>query len=176
MATPDALSVIHSRKSVRHYLDTPVSKQDLEVLVKAAMAAPTAMDRRPWAFVIITEKKVLSALADVLPSGKMLASAGAAVAVCGVPEKEILTGKMREFWVQDCSAATENLLLAVEAKKLGAVWIGIYPDDGRIKAVQATLGIPAEIIPLNVVSIGYPVGDEKPKDKYDPSAIHWNKW
>lgn len=171
----DAMSVIFSRKSVRKYQDKAVPKETLELLMKAGMAAPTAADKRPWAFVAVTDKKQLAALAAALPYGKMIGKAGAAIVVCGMEEK-FFPGAEREFWVQDTSAATENILLAAEAGGLGAVWIGVYPDKARYEAVSRVLGLPATVLPLNVVSIGYPMGNEKPKDKFDPKKIHWEKW
>lgn len=174
-AQNETLKVIHSRKSVRHYTGAPVSKSDLLTLLKAAMAAPTAVDRRPWAFVVVTDKEILARLEEGLPYTKMLTQAGSCVVVCGVPEKA-LAGDARQFWVQDCSAATQNLLLAAESLGLGAVWTGVYPDAERIRFVQKTLGLPEGVIPLNVVPVGYPSGEDKPKDKFDPANIHWERW
>jgi len=174
-AQNQALEVIHSRKSVRNYTGAQVNKDDLLVLVKAAMAAPTAMDRRPWAFVIVTDKDVLGKLAEGLPFTKMLVQAGAGIVVCGVMEKAP-EGEGRDYWVQDCSAATENLLLAAESMGLGAVWTGVYPNKERVEFVRTALGIPEGVIPLNVVPVGYPAGSEKPKDKFDASNVHWEKW
>jgi nitroreductase len=169
------LKVIHSRKSVRHYINRQVNKDDLLTLVKAGMAAPTAMDRRPWAFVIVTDKAKLEELVAGLPYTKMLTSAGAGIVVCGVLEKA-LPGEGQEFWMQDCSAATENILLAAESMGLGAVWTGVYPSQGKVDHIRKVLGIPESMIPLNVIPVGYPVGDEKPKDKFDPANVHWEKW
>ncbi len=174
-AGPDCLTVIFNRKSVRQYAPQPVPRAALETLVRAGMAAPTAADKRPWAFVVITERAKLDALAQGMPFGRMLAQAGAAIAVCGIPEKS-LPGAAQAFWVQDCSAATENILLAVEAQGLGAVWLGVYPDEQRQDFVRRTLGLPSNVVPLNVVSIGVPAGETKPKDKYDPANVHWEQW
>jgi len=173
--TADTLTVIHSRKSVRAYTGKPVAKKDLEILVRAGMAAPTAVDKRPWAFVIVTDKAVLEQLAQGMPYSKMIVQAGSAIVVCGMLEKT-LEGEAQEFWVQDCSAAAENILLAAEALGLGAVWTGAYPVKERIAFLQKTLGIPENVIPLNLIAVGYPQGVEKPKDKFDPAAIHWQKW
>ncbi|MDX9701900.1 MAG: nitroreductase family protein [Candidatus Auribacterota bacterium] len=175
MTPNDTMAIIHRRKSVRTYTDKPVSVDLLEILVKAGMAAPTAADKRPWAFVVITQRDVLDRLAEGLEYGKMLKNAQAAIAVCGIPE-ESLPGISQMYWVQDCSAATQNILLAAESKNLGAVWLGIYPENDRIDFVRSVLSIPSNVVPLNVISIGYPAGLERPKDKYDPDKIHWNKW
>lgn len=169
------LKVIHSRKSVRHYINRKVAKEDLLMLVKAGMAAPTAVDRRPWAFIIVTDKAKLEELEMGLPYTKMLTKAGAGIIVCGVMEKA-LPGEGKEFWIQDCSAATENILLAAESMSLGAVWTAAYPSQERMGHVRKVLDIPENIVPLNVIPVGYSLGDEKPKDKFDPANVHWEKW
>lgn len=169
---PDALTVIHSRKSVRKYLDTPVTKKQIETLLRAGMASPTAADKRPWAFVAITDRAVLDTLWYASPNTKMLRQARAAIVVCGDTRK----GLRSDVWVQDCSAASENILLAAEAIGLGAVWCGIYLNPEPTAYVKKVLNLPVEVIPLNIISIGYPTGAEKPKDKWDPSNVHWNGW
>lgn len=171
----DALSVIHSRKSVREYTGAQVTKEQLIVLLKAGMAAPTALDKRPWVFVVVTDKDMLSKLAEGLPYSKMIVQAGSAIVVCGDLSKT-MEGEAKEFWIQDCSAASENILLAAEAIGLGTVWTGIYPITKNVEFVQKTLGIPENIIPLNVIAVGHPVGTEKPKEKFDPTNIRWEKW
>jgi nitroreductase len=174
--TNETLDTIFARKSVRMYDQSrDVTDAQLDTLVRAGMAAPTAMDRRPWEFVVVTERAGLDKLAQALEYGKMLFTAKAAIVVCGNMEQTI-PGKAREFWIQDCSAATENILLAAESMGLGAVWLGVYPDPERAARVRGILGIPETVIPLNVISIGYPQGGEQPKNKYDPAKIHKNKW
>lgn len=167
----DALTVIHNRKSVRSYQNKEVTREQLEVLLKAAMAAPTAMDKRPWVFVVVTDRETLNKLSEGLPYAKMLKEVSAAVFVCGDTSKTT-----DDFWITDCSAASENLLLAAEATGLGAVWTAVYPDKSRINHVRKILGIPSNIIPLNCIPVGYPAGKEKPKDKWNPANIHWDKW
>lgn len=171
----DALSVIHSRKSVRQYTGVPASRDELMTILKAGMAAPTAMDKRPWAFVVVTQKTILEKLSQGMPYSKMIIPAGAAIVVCGDLTKA-MPGKVQEFWVQDCSAATENILLAAEALGLGAVWTGVYPSEERVVAVRTILGLPETVVPLNVIAVGHPVGVEKPKDKFDATTIHWENW
>jgi nitroreductase len=136
------------------------------------MAAPSAVNMQPWRFMVITERGLLDSLASHLPYAKMLATAPAAVSVCGDIRKT--TGeKEREYWVQDCSAATENLLLAAHGMGLGAVWTAVYPVDERIDAVQETLDLPSYLIPLNVVAVGYPAERREPKEKWDPGKVDW---
>ena len=170
----DALSVIHSRKSVRNFTGQMVKKTDLETIVKAGMAAPTAVNKQPWAFVVVSDRKKLDALAAGLPYAKMLSKAGAAIIVCALP-KEAFQESV-EFAVIDASLASENILLATEALGLGAVWTAAYPDKERILHVRRTLNIPENVIPLNVIPLGYPTGEDKAKDKYKKDKIHWEKW
>jgi len=173
--TNNTLEVIHQRKSVRNYTDQKVEKEKLETLVKAGMAAPTAVNKQPWAFVVIDDKDVLNQLGDALPYAKMAKKAGGAIIVCGDLSKA-LEGWEQEFWIQDCSAATQNILLAAESMGLGAVWTAAYPAKDRMKSVIDILNLPEHIIPLNVIPIGYPKGMEKPKDKWKSENMHWQKW
>lgn len=172
---PDVLEVIHSRKSVRAYTKEPVMLPELETLVRAGFAAPTGANAQPWAFIIVTDRAKLDALAEVMPYGKMLKSAPGAVVVCGV-SSQFRTGEAREMWVQDCSAATENILLAAEGTGLGAVWLGVFPYRERSAGVASVLGLPDDIIPFSIVSVGRPTGVEKPKDKYRPERIFLQQW
>ena len=173
--TNQTLTTSHNRKSVRKYLDKPVERDVLETLMRAGMAAPSAANHRPWAFVAITERPTLVALANGLHYGKMAEHAAAAIVVCGDLGKA-LPGLEQDFWVQDCSAASQNILLAVESIGLGATWGGVYPMADRVALVQSVLNLPKEIIPLNIIAIGYPVGNELPHDKFDAAKIHWEKW
>ncbi len=174
-ATKSTLEIIHQRKSVRNYTDQQVSKEQLQTLVKAGMAAPTAVNKQPWAFIAINDREILDQLGDVLPYAKMLKQATAAIVVCGDLDKT-LPGEGQQFWIQDCSAATENVLLAAESIDLGAVWTAAYPNSERIRSVKDILNLPSKIIPLNVIAIGYPSGKDKPKDKWKPENLHWQKW
>ena len=170
---------IMSRKSVRSYSDRKVTDEQIMTLLKAAMAAPSGRNVQPWRFVVLTDKNVMRGLSESLPYAKMLANAQLAIVVCGdTTYRNRKTGEIvpNNLWVDDCSAATENLLLAAESMGLGAVWTAAYPYPERYDAVRAALGLPDNIMPLCVVPIGYPSGDEKPKDKFKPENIHFNKW
>ncbi len=169
------LNNIHSRKSVRHFTDEKVSKEQLITLAKAAMAAPTARNAQPWQIIAIDDRAVLDSLCEVLPYAKMLEQAPAAMLVCGDMTKAI-EGEGRQFWIQDCSAATENLLLAAEGMGLGAVWTAVYPDNERLEGVYKVLNLPSYIIPLNVIPIGYPTGEDMPKIKWNEESFHYNGW
>ncbi len=161
-----ALAAIEKRKSVRHFIpNQPVSDNELETLVRAALAAPSWDNRHPCQFVIVTDRKLLDALKGKLPFAQMLEPAAAAVVVCGEPDK----AAGPELWVQDAAAAAENLLLATEALELGAVWTGVHPSENNVAAVREILGLPKTIVPLCVIPIGHPVGDEPPKNKWQPA-------
>jgi nitroreductase len=171
----DTLKTIFARKSVRTYTDDPVPLDKLKLLVRAGMAAPTAVDKRPWDFIIVTNKATLKKLSDALPHAKMTEHAAAAIVVTGDLNRQF-GGKEALYWTLDCSAATENILLAAESLGLGAVWTAAYPDAARIQAVRSVLSIPADNVPLCVIPVGVPGGNEQPKDKFDAKQIHINKW
>ena len=170
----DILDFIHHRSSIRDFTGEPVTEEILLDIVKAGMAAPSANNNQPWSFIIITEKKIMQELAKNLPFAKMLDKAGGAIVVCGTPDYK--NSELSHYWVQDCSAATQNILLAVEAFGLGAVWTGVCPRKERIEWVKEVLKIPDEVIPLNVIPIGYPSKAPQIKDKFKPDKIHKNKW
>ena len=173
-AADAVLENIHNRKSVRQYTAEPVSEEHIQTLLKAAMAAPSAVNYQPWRFVVVTEREQLDAMAEVLPFARMLKQAPLAIIVCG--ETLWFEGKENIFWQQDCSAVTQNLLLAAEALGLGAVWTGVYPDPQRSAELSAFLGLPETVQPLCAIPIGHPAGDDKPKDKWKPENIHYGKW
>jgi len=170
----DMFSVIHARKSVRNFTGAAVNKADLEKIIKAGMAAPTAANMQPWSFIVINERKILDDLAAELPNAKMLTKAGAAIIVCTEPDKA--NGKSQDLAIIDASLAGENILLAIEALGYGGVWTAAYPYVDRMKHVKAVLNIPDKVIPLNVIVIGVPAGEDKPKDKYREGKIHWERW
>lgn len=170
------LENIFARKSVRSYTDQPVSREQLDTLVRAAMAAPSGRDMRPWKFVVVDDAAVMDSLSRQLPYAKMLQEAAAAIVVCGDMSIVDKSGNPSVNWQFDCSAATQNLLLAAEAMGLGAVWTGVHPYEDRLAAVKRALILPDYIIPLNVIPIGYPKGEALPKDKYAAENIHYNGW
>ena len=181
---PSALDVIMSRKSVRSYTDQNVTEAQVETILKAAMAAPTGMNIQPWRFVVVRDQAVKDALAG--PRGGMIAQAPVVVVVCGetvMMRRPFGAGEDAEpvavengNWTADCAAATENLLLAVEAMGLGACWTAGYPYPERMAAAREALGLPENVSPYCIVPIGHPAGDDQPKDKWKPENIHYDKW
>jgi nitroreductase len=165
--------IIFSRRSIRLYQAGPaISDNTIHFLLDAAMSAPTARNRQPWHFVVVTRKDLIEELSRRHPHANMLASASMAVLICGDTRLE----EEESFLVQACSAATQNLLLAVEASGLGGVWLGVHPRKERTDALRELLGIPAFILPVSLISIGYPA-EEKPRNtNYRQSRVHLNGW
>ena len=161
---------IMTRTSVRSYLDKPVEDSKIDSLLHAAMAAPTAMNTQPWHFVVIKDRATLNKIAEATPNARMAAEAPLAIVVCGNMTNEH-ADVVRMFWPQDLSAATENLLLQAHAMGLGAVWTGTYPDPQRCDAVSSLLSLSDNLIPLCTVVIGYPKGEQTPKDKWNPDNV-----
>lgn len=168
-----AINNIMTRTSIRQYTNEPVSKADIETMLRAGMAAPTAVNKQPWHFVVVTDKAKLKALSG--GRGRMLEQCAVAIVVCGDMEKA-MPGKAKEYWIQDCSAATENILLAANALGLGAVWTGVYPMEDRMAAVSKAMKLPETIVPLCTIVIGHPAEQPKPKDKWKPENVSYNEF
>lgn len=171
----DLLQTIMTRTSVRAFLDKPVSDETVGQLLKAAMAAPSAKNQQPWAFVVIRDRAKLEFLGNSLPNAKMTATAPVAVVICGMLDKA-LPGEAREYWIQDAAAATENFLLAVHALGLGAVWTGVHPISERIRILKDALRLPEDVEPFCLIPFGYPAAPAAVKDKWDPSIVHQDIW
>ena len=167
------LDNIATRTSVRDYEARPVEKEKIEKMLRAAMAAPTAMNKQPWHFVVVDQRNVLDALAGANPYAKMLKKAPLAIVVCGNTNK-MIEGGGRDFWIQDASAATENLLLAAHAMGLGAVWTGAYPSEERCISISKVLSLSDNLIPLNMIVVGYPAEQPQPKQKFKEENISYN--
>ncbi len=169
-----AIENIMTRTSIRQFKAQPVEQDKVDILLKAAMAAPTALNLQPWHFIVINDKETIALL-----SGKQPTSAPLMIAVCGDTDKTMLpdgSTKLPDFWVEDVSAATENLLLAAHALGLGAVWTGVYPAMDRTAEVANVLNCPQNIVPLAVVRVGYPDESPEPKNKYKEENISYNKF
>lgn len=164
------LQTISQRTSVRQYVKgKQVEQEKVEKMLRAAMAAPSGMDCRPWEFVVVNERAALDSLAAALPYAKMLSHAPMALVVAGDTTKS-------EYWYLDCSAAAQNILLAAKSLDLGAVWTAAYPYEERMQSVRQCLQLPAQVKPLCVIPVGYPDGVFSPKDKWDETRVHYNKW
>ncbi|MDR2143923.1 MAG: nitroreductase family protein [Treponema sp.] len=175
------MNMIFKRRSVRDFLPKPVEKEKLERILRAAFEAPSAHNRRPWEFIVITEKEKRDAIAGMSPWAKMCSQAAAVIACCadlkkGDPGYEKGGDPEDSLWEQDISAATENGLLQITEEGLGGVWLGWYPDKSRVKAFSDYFKLPAHIVPAALIALGYPARESHPKDRYDPEKVHWESW
>lgn len=166
------MNAILNRKSIRKYKDMKISDNIVEDLLRAAMQAPSAGNGQPWEFVVLRDKEVMKKITEIHPYSKMLLNADVAIVVCGDESKEIFKG----YWVQDCSAATENILLTAEDKGLGAVWLGVYPIEDRVVALQKLLNLPESVRPLSIIPVGYPDEEKNAVDRFNKERIHYDRW
>jgi nitroreductase len=166
------IDAILKRRSIRKYSGKPVDKSDVNLLLKAAMHAPSARNEQPWHFVVIDEPGLLQKISEVHPYASMLPGAALAILVCGDEHLELSKG----YWPVDCSAATQNLLLAVQALGLGAVWLGVYPRQERQSALREIFDLPSHVQPFSLVSIGYPAEHKGIADRYKEDRVRWNAW
>jgi nitroreductase len=168
----NVLEAILSRRSVRKYEKQAISAEELTDLVRYAMYAPSAVNKQPWHFIIIDDRNVLNEIMKFHPHASMLSQAAAAILVCGDEEM----AHTPAYWPVDCSAATQNLLLAAHGKGFGAVWLGIYPREERIEAMKKLMQLPAHIHPFSLISIGYTTEAPRIANRFKPERIHTNKW
>jgi len=171
----DVYDNIMTRTSIRQYTDEAVSRGAVDSLLHAGMAAPTAANKQPWCFMVIDRRDMLDSIAMMAPGWRPAGRAPLAIVVCGDRDKA-LDGEGADYWIQDCSAVSENILLAAHAMGLGAVWCGVYPVKDRTEALSAYLGFPSAVVPLSLIVIGHPAESPAPKDKFDSTAVKYNQW
>ena len=176
-AAEEMLGCIMTRASVRNYTDRQVDDSTINKILRAGMAAPTAANQQPWQFVVVTEQNLKDSIAAAFEYTKMVDKCSFAVVVCG-DMNNLFQGDVADggFWVEDCSAASENMLLAAHALGVGGVWCGIYPLKDREQRLRGILNLPAHLTPLNVMSFGYPEQQVAPKDKWDSAKVHYNSF
>lgn len=168
----ELLEALHTRRSIRKYTDKPVSDENIETILQAAMTAPSAGNQQPWQFIIITDRAILDKLASVHPYVGMLKDASLAVLVCG----DLSLEKFAGYWVIDCSAAIQNLLLAAHDLGLGAVWTGLHPMQERVEAVSDLFNLPDHVVPHSLIPIGHTEMSSKYQNRYKEERVHHNKW
>jgi len=161
-----------TRRSIRKYTGEPVADESVERLLRAAMAAPSAGDQRPWQFVVVRDRAMLAAITEVHPYARMLPQAAVAIVVCGDTRLE----KWPQFWEQDCAAATENTLVEAEALGLGAVWLGVHPVLERVDGLRRLLGVPEHVVPFAIVAVGHPARRKPPGERFDAARVHRERW
>jgi len=166
------MSIIFKRRSIRKYKNEIIPDEIIEKLLRAGFAAPSARNAQPWHFIVVSDRNILEEIPKFHPYSKMLLEASHAIVVCGDLSSEIV----RDYWVQDCSAATQNILLMATELGLGSVWLGLYPDEARVNALKKLLKIPDEAMPLSIIAIGYPDETREPIDRFNVEKVHYNKW
>jgi len=164
--------IIEKRRSIRSYQDKDVSDEKIYDMLEAGMLAPSAGNEQPWHFIIIDDKNIINKIPDIHPYSKMILQVKKAILVCA----DLNHTKYEGYWVQDCAAATENILLKGVELNLGTVWLGIYPDEERVAKFKNLFKLPADIIPFSLIPVGYPAQDKKTPDRFNKSMIHRNKW
>lgn len=165
----ERLQIVFSRRSIRKYTAEPVSEADLTSLLQAGMAAPSAMNKRPWHLVAVTDKQTLREIGSGPPYDSTLREAALVIVVCGDPS-------VSDWWLQDCTLATENILVAAAGLGLGAVFLGCHGKPEREGPIRRALGIPEQIGMASVLSIGHPAEEKEARTQYDPAQVHRNRW
>jgi nitroreductase len=168
----DTLDAIHTRRSVRKYQDQPVAEDLIQKLLASAMQAPSARNQQPWHFVVIDDRAVLDKIPDIMPNAAMVAGAPLAILVCG----DLALEKSEGYWVLDCSAATENMLLAAHALGLGACWCGVYPRENRMEGLRKLIGLPKNVIAHSLVVVGHPAEQVRAENRFRSERVHRNRW
>jgi nitroreductase len=168
----DILELLITRRSIRKYIDKEVSEEIIGKMLKAGMYAPSAGNQQPWHFIVIRDTTTFEKITIFHPYSKMLSEAKAAILVCADTSIETHKG----YWPLDCSAATENILIAAHGLGLGAVWLGIYPRQERMEGICNLFKLPAHVLPLSLISIGYPAEQKTKPERYKTERIHYEKW
>jgi nitroreductase len=168
----ETLEAIFTRRSIRLYTPKPVSRGVIDEILRAAMSAPSAGGEQPWHFIVITDQAILAEIPKFHPYAGMLKQAHVAILVCGDPTLE----KYKGYWMLDCAAATQNMLLAAHAKGLGSVWCGVYPTEDRIINLRRLLGLPEHVVPFSLIPLGFPAEIKPAQARFNGSRVHHNGW
>jgi len=168
----DEIENIITRRSIRSFNNKKIDETIIRKIIESGVSAPSAGNQQPWHFIVIDDKKIFKKITKFHPNASFLVNADKAILVCGDLSKE----KFKGYWILDCGACTENILLAAHFLGVGSCWLGIYPREDRIKETKKLLNIPDHVIPFSLIALGYT--DEKPKkiDRYQKDRIHKNKW
>jgi nitroreductase len=170
----DSIQMFLNRRSIRKYQKKEIPKEKIELLLKAAMSAPSAKATDPWRFIVVSDKTILVAISDGLPNGKMLAEAPLGIVICGEIAKAC--DNQLSYLLQDCSAAIENILLAAHALNLGACWLGVHPMEERIAHIKKLFNLPDGILPVSCIALGFPISPKDARTRYNPEFVHYEKW
>lgn len=167
------MNALFNRRSIRKYTEQELSDQELTLLLKAAMSAPSAGNEQPWEFIVVRDPETLRKITEIHPFSSMLLQADTAIIVCGNLRRQRYK---RHYWILDCSAAAENILIQATDMGIGSVWLAVYPEPDRIEGIKALFSLPEEVVPLTIVSLGYPDEAKKQADRYKEERIHYETW
>lgn len=172
--THKSIELILGRRSIRKYETIPVEKEKVQEILEAGMAAPSAVAKDPWHFIVVTDSRALEKVSEALPNGQMLADASLGFIICG----DIHQAHTNElsYMLQDCSAAIENMLIAIHALGLGACWLGVHPREDRVNHIKGVYSLPDHIIPVACIAAGYPAEQKAPRTRFDLKKVHYEKW
>ncbi len=168
----ETLKAILTRRSIRSYKSKKIPQAKINQIIKAAMYAPSAMNYQPWHFIVLDDRKDIDQICIINPHADMVKQATLAIIICGDSKLEINI----DYLVQDCSAATQNALLAIHNLGLGGVWVSSYPNKDIIEGLRKYFGIPENIVPISIIALGYPAEQPSAEDRFNKSRIHYNKW
>ena len=168
----DAMNAIFTRRSIRKYTKRQIDRELIKLILKAGMYAPSARNLQPWRFLIITDRLILNKIPQVHPYANMIREASVGILVCA----DLNIQSNKNYCAEDCSASTQNILLAANANGIGAVWLGVYPREKRIEGLKELLKLPENILPISLISLGYPDEVKETPERYDESKIHYNVW
>jgi nitroreductase len=166
------MKAIMERRSIRKYKSDPVPEESVKALLEAAMAAPSAGNGQPWHFVVVDDRDKLNTITGFHLYSQMLKEAPMAIIVCG----DVTNERYQGFWVQDCAAATENILIKATDIGLGTVWLGLYPNESHLENMKKLLELPEGIVPMSMIAVGHPAEEKPPADRYNEERVHWNRW
>lgn len=168
----DIFEAILTRRSLRKFTGQPLKDKEIEKILQCAMHAPSAVNEQPWQFIVVKSQNIREQLSATSPYTHMARQASVVIVVCG----DLSLEKAPGFWVQDCSAAIQNILLAACGLNIGAVWCGVYPEKERIEFIKKTLALPENVIPLGMINLGYSEQKYHEEDRFKPERIHLDKW
>ena len=173
-AVREKQAFILGRRSVRVYAPGEVNEEAVTTMLEAAMAAPSAVDRDPWRFVVVRDQQTRTELANSLTNGHVLLDASLAIVVCG--DLEAVYDRHLSYLLQDCAASIENLLLSAHNLGLGTCWLAVHPDEMKVKRVREILGLPPSVVPVACVPVGHPCSRHRPRTRFNPAHVHFEKW
>jgi nitroreductase len=168
----EVFEAIQTRRSIRKFKSDPISQELIDQILAAGMMAPSAGNQQPWQFIVIRNREILDTIPSFHPHADMVRMAPLAILVCG----DLRIARYKGYWIQDCSAAIENILLAIHGLGLGGVWTGVYPEQARVEGFQKLLDLPETVIPIALIPVGYPDQTTDSVNRFNRTRIHFDGW